>query len=73
MLNSVDVLTQGLRPTIPKNTHPRLAELLERCWQQDPTLRPDFTEILVILQDLAKEVIYCPSEGLRNLRFVHHS
>lgn len=53
---AVGVVQKGLRPTIPKNTHPRLAELLERCWQQDPTLRPDFTEILVILQDLAKEV-----------------
>ena len=47
---------QGLRPTIPKNTHPKLVELLERCWQQDPTLRPDFPEIIDILQQLAKEV-----------------
>lgn len=49
---------QRLRPTIPKNTLPKLAELLERCWQQDPTLRPDFTEIIAILQQIAKEVAY---------------
>lgn len=47
---------QGLRPTIPKNTHPKLAELLERLWEQDPTQRPDFTEIIEQLQEIAKEV-----------------
>lgn len=53
---AVGVVQKGLRPTIPKNTHPKLSELLERCWQQDPTLRPDFTEIIDILQQIAKEV-----------------
>ncbi|XP_010266926.1 PREDICTED: serine/threonine-protein kinase STY46 isoform X2 [Nelumbo nucifera] len=53
---AVGVVQKGLRPTIPKNTHPKLAELLERCWQQDPTLRPDFSEIIEILQKIAKEV-----------------
>ncbi|KAG5526856.1 hypothetical protein RHGRI_032946 [Rhododendron griersonianum] len=47
---------KGLRPTIPNNTHPKLAELLERCWQQEPNLRPDFCEIIDILQQIAKEV-----------------
>jgi hypothetical protein len=53
---AVGVVQKGLRPTIPKSTHPRLTELLEKCWQQDPTLRPNFSEIIVILQQLAKEV-----------------
>ncbi|GAB2267810.1 Serine/threonine-protein kinase sty46, variant 2 [Dionaea muscipula] len=53
---AVGVVQKGLRPTIPKNTPPMLAELLERCWQQNPTLRPDFSEILEILQQIAKEV-----------------
>lgn len=53
---AVGVVQKGLRPTIPKNTHPKLAELLERCWQQDPALRPDFSEIIPILQQIAKEV-----------------
>lgn len=50
---AVGVVQKGLRPTIPKNTHPKLAELLERCWQQDSTLRPDFSEIILILQQIA--------------------
>ncbi|KAL1811621.1 hypothetical protein DCAR_0623741 [Daucus carota subsp. sativus] len=54
---AVGVVQKGLRPTIPKNTLPKLAELLERCWQQEPTSRPDFTEIIAILQQIAKEVV----------------
>ncbi|XP_047311555.1 serine/threonine-protein kinase STY46-like [Impatiens glandulifera] len=53
---AVGVVQKGLRPTIPKNTHPKLTELLERCWQQDPTLRPDFSEIIDILQQISMEV-----------------
>ncbi|KAH7518346.1 hypothetical protein FEM48_Zijuj09G0162000 [Ziziphus jujuba var. spinosa] len=53
---AVGVVQKGLRPVIPKHTNPKLAELLERCWQQDPALRPDFSEIIEILKQLAKEV-----------------
>ncbi|XP_061337448.1 serine/threonine-protein kinase STY46-like [Gastrolobium bilobum] len=53
---AIGVVQKGLRPTIPKNSHPKFVELLERSWQQDPTLRPDFSEIIEILQQLAKEV-----------------
>lgn len=53
---AIGVVQQGLRPTIPKSTHPKLAELLEKCWQQDPTQRPDFSEILDSLKQLTREV-----------------
>ncbi|KAK9074793.1 hypothetical protein SSX86_003111 [Deinandra increscens subsp. villosa] len=53
---AVGVVQQGLRPTIPKQTHPKLTELLECCWQHNPTLRPNFTEIIDKLKQLAKEV-----------------
>ncbi|XP_022896680.1 serine/threonine-protein kinase STY46-like isoform X1 [Olea europaea var. sylvestris] len=53
---AVGVVQKGLRPTIPKHTHPMFAELLERCWQHDPTLRPDFSEITALSQQIAKEV-----------------
>ncbi|CAN6463935.1 unnamed protein product [Victoria cruziana] len=61
---AVGVVQKGLRPTIPKNVNPKLAELLERCWQQDPTLRPDFSEIIEILQKITKEV-GCEGEDRR--------
>lgn len=47
---------QGLRPVIPKGTNPKLAQLLEKCWQQSPLDRPNFTEILQTLNDITEEV-----------------
>ncbi|XP_028551666.1 serine/threonine-protein kinase STY17 isoform X3 [Dendrobium catenatum] len=54
---AVGVLRAGLRPIIPKNTNPKLAALLEKCWQKDPALRPDFSEILDTLNCIAREVL----------------
>ncbi|KAL8158826.1 hypothetical protein V2J09_000363 [Rumex salicifolius] len=53
---AVGVVQKNLRPTIPKGTHPMLSSLLERCWQKNPNLRPDFSETIDILQQIAKEV-----------------
>ncbi|XP_059633286.1 serine/threonine-protein kinase STY46-like isoform X2 [Cornus florida] len=53
---AVGVVQKGLRPKIPRDTHPEIVELLERCWQQDPSLRPEFSEIIEILQQMAKKV-----------------
>ncbi|KZV39347.1 hypothetical protein F511_17539 [Dorcoceras hygrometricum] len=55
---AIGVVQKGLRPAIPTHTHPKLIELLERCWQHDPSLRPDFTEITEILQKISKEVLF---------------
>ncbi|KAL5778292.1 hypothetical protein ACOSP7_011218 [Xanthoceras sorbifolium] len=53
---AVGVVQKGLRPTIPRYTHREFAELLERCWQQDPSLRPEFSEITELLQHLARRL-----------------
>ncbi|XP_009776329.1 serine/threonine-protein kinase STY46-like isoform X2 [Nicotiana tabacum] len=54
---AVAVVQKGLRPTPPTHTHPILVELLERCWQQDPCLRPEFSEILEILKYTTKKIV----------------
>lgn len=54
---AVGVVQQGLRPSIPWHTHPRLVGLLERCWEQDPSMRPEFSEIQELLQQLARMVV----------------
>uniref|UniRef100_A0A0A0LJ86 Uncharacterized protein n=1 Tax=Cucumis sativus TaxID=3659 RepID=A0A0A0LJ86_CUCSA len=41
---------QGLRPKIPRHAHPMIVDLLEKCWLQDPSLRPEFSEITRLLQ-----------------------
>ncbi|KAJ0085298.1 hypothetical protein Patl1_09466 [Pistacia atlantica] len=53
---AVGVVQKGLRPQIPRHTHPKFIELLERCWQQDPSLRPEFPEIVEFLQYLARRL-----------------
>ncbi|KAI4381809.1 hypothetical protein MLD38_007848 [Melastoma candidum] len=53
---AVGVVQKGLRPTIPENANPKFAELLQRCWKQNPAKRPSFSEILEILQQITKEV-----------------
>ncbi|KAK7850315.1 serine/threonine-protein kinase sty17 [Quercus suber] len=45
---AVGVVQMGLRPTILRHTPPKLGELLERCWQQDPSLRPEFSKFYII-------------------------
>ncbi|KAJ4965149.1 hypothetical protein NE237_016998 [Protea cynaroides] len=47
---------QGLRPEIPDNTHPRLLELMQRCWEVVPSSRPSFSEISVELEELLLDV-----------------
>ncbi|CDY52799.1 BnaCnng23380D [Brassica napus] len=53
---AVGVVQKGLRPKIPKKTHPKMRELMERLWEKDPSLRPDFAEIKEQLEEIAKEV-----------------
>ncbi|KAI4990785.1 hypothetical protein ZWY2020_039156 [Hordeum vulgare] len=53
---AIGVVQKGIWPTIPKDTNPKLAELLQKCWHKDSTERPDFSQILDILQRLSKEV-----------------
>ncbi|PON60619.1 Phosphorylase kinase, gamma catalytic subunit [Parasponia andersonii] len=53
---AVGVVHEGLRPTIQEHTNPVLVELMERCWQKEPTLRPQFSEVLEILQRMSKKV-----------------
>lgn len=53
---AVGVVQKGLRPTIPKNIHPKLVDLLNRCWKTDPAERPEFSEITLMLQEILKEV-----------------
>ena len=55
---------QGLRPDLPENVHPKVLDLMQRCWDADPVNRPPFTVIKVELQNLLEEVqvsLFIPS------------
>ncbi|BFU25236.1 tyrosin kinase, putative [Entamoeba histolytica HM-1:IMSS-B] len=47
----------GIRPDIPQNNHIAYCELMQRCWETRPEDRPDFSEILVYLDEFIKEEI----------------
>ena len=46
-----DMVLQGMRPTIPYDCPPRYKKLMERCWSDDPSNRPDFQEIVSSLEN----------------------
>ncbi|XP_038987639.1 serine/threonine-protein kinase STY17-like isoform X5 [Phoenix dactylifera] len=46
----------GLRPEIPENTHPKLVELMKRCWEAVPAKRPSFSEITIELEELLQQI-----------------
>ncbi|XP_062197496.1 serine/threonine-protein kinase STY46-like [Phragmites australis] len=41
---------QGLRPQLPENAHPKLLNLLQRCWEPIPSDRPSFSDIITELE-----------------------
>ncbi|KAK8572213.1 hypothetical protein V6N13_047826 [Hibiscus sabdariffa] len=47
---------QGLRPGLPENAHPKLLDLMKRCWEAVPDKRPSFPEIRAELETLFEEV-----------------
>jgi hypothetical protein len=46
---AVGVVTHGLRPEMPRDTPPDVAELVRACWAAVPEQRPSFTQIEVQL------------------------
>lgn len=54
-LQIVRSLDCGRRPTIPDNICDDYARLISKCWAQDYNMRPEFDEILVILENIKKD------------------
>nr|WIL59839.1 nodulation protein [Melilotus officinalis] len=46
---AVGIAACGLRPEIPKDCPQTLKSLMTKCWNNTPSKRPDFSEILAIL------------------------
>ena len=43
------------RPKITKDTPEEMAELMKKCWDHDPSKRPSFAQILVVLDDYIRD------------------
>ncbi|XP_027331148.1 fibroblast growth factor receptor 2-like [Abrus precatorius] len=46
---AVGIAACGLRPEIPKDCHQNLKYIMTKCWNNTPSKRPHFSEILAIL------------------------
>lgn len=49
---AVGVVQKGLRPPIPQNCPPPLADIMRLCWQRDPSVRPSFEVLKSKLEEL---------------------
>lgn len=62
-----------MRLEIPSDVHPPLSKLIQQCWDEDPNLRPSFSEITVELEGMlphpqVKLTSFSPSRTLAMLR-----
>ncbi|PRP73159.1 putative leucine-rich repeat receptor-like protein kinase [Planoprotostelium fungivorum] len=55
------VIHRNERLTIPEDSPPLLSDMMQRCWQKDPTARPNFEDICTDLRSIP-HVILPPDE-----------
>ena len=48
------VALEGLRPSVPPGVSSQMAKLVSICWNNDPTKRPRFDQIIPILGKMAQ-------------------
>lgn len=51
------VVNKGVRPTIPPDCLPVLAEIMTRCWDVNPDVRPPFAEVVKMLENAEQEIL----------------
>ncbi|KAL1207132.1 Serine/threonine-protein kinase STY13 [Cardamine amara subsp. amara] len=59
------VVNRGVRPAIPSDCLPILSNIMTRCWDANPEVRPPFTEIVMMLERAEAEVV----NNIRKARF----
>lgn len=59
------VVNKGVRPTIPHDCLPVLGEIMVRCWDGNPDVRPPFTEVVRMLEHAETEIMM----NVRKARF----
>jgi len=50
------VMHRSQKPSIPESCPPKLAKLLDECFQRNPEARPNFTDILETLEQVDHDI-----------------
>ena len=53
-LDLSQVALEGLRPSVPPGMSSQMSKLVSICWNNDPSKRPRFDQILPILNKMAQ-------------------
>ncbi|XP_077238626.1 serine/threonine-protein kinase STY13-like [Tasmannia lanceolata] len=59
------VVNRGVRPIIPHDCLPVLGDIMTRCWDANPEVRPPFTEVVRMLENAETEIM----TNVRKARF----
>ncbi|KAJ9147191.1 hypothetical protein P3X46_029379 [Hevea brasiliensis] len=59
------VVNKGVRPVIPNDCLPALGEIMTRCWDANPNVRPPFIEVVEMLENAETEIM----TSVRKARF----
>lgn len=59
------VVNKGVRPIIPSDSLPVLSEIMTRCWDANPDVRPSFSEVVKMLEHAEREI----AASVRKARF----
>lgn len=59
------VVNKGARPTVPDDCHPVLRDLIMRCWDANPDVRPSFTDVVKTLENAQVDI----ANTVRRARF----
>ncbi|KAJ1698033.1 Protein kinase superfamily protein [Rhynchospora pubera] len=59
------VVNKGVRPTVPQDCLPALAEVMTRCWDPNPDARPTFNDVVRMLEIAEMEI----TSTVRRARF----
>ncbi|KAI3859604.1 hypothetical protein MKX03_007623 [Papaver bracteatum] len=51
------VVNKGVRPIIPNDCLPALTDIMTRCWDANPDVRPPFPEVVSMLENAEKEIM----------------
>lgn len=51
------VVNKGVRPIIPPDCLPVLAEIMTRCWDPNPDVRPPFSDVVKMLEHAETEIM----------------